>query len=530
MKKLFTFIVALMAVVAINAKQVVFDFTNPESMGITAPSTGAGTDLAEGQTITIDGVVMSHVKVASTATRIWNAGGTCELRIYTNSTITFTAEEDITAVEFEGQAVSFKEFSGKSWVGSDKSVTFTASQTNKISKATLTIGEAPIVWVPDTVTVSEAISLIDSSDIHDHYVKGVVMGIPFITYNDFGGKVSFWMSDVNAVNDTIEFYDGLGKNNEKWASLLEAQETLRVGDTILVYAGGLSLYAAKNFYEITGGYFVETLGKNPNPDPLPTPDTITVAQAVELATALEEEKSTPVEYVVAGYAVSVYDKNSDGSWSFYMHDEMDAKGDFMASSCNADQDVLKGDLMYVRGKITKHKSTSGNIILQIYKGTAVHAETAPIDTLTAAEALAHAQALPVDGKERVVVIAYVASIKTPYDTTYCNVTVWLNDDPASTYGDIQAYRAKASAEDGAALAEHDKVMIVGMLSHSTYQSGDETKHSYQIAQGAQLTIIEKAQGIEDIVLTEKPQKVMVDGVMYIVRDGKMYDVRGTQVR
>lgn len=37
-------------------------------------------------------------------------------------------------------------------------------------------------------------------------------------------------------------------------------------------------------------------------------------------------------------------------------------------------------------------------------------------------------------------------------------------------------------------------------------------------------------GIENVVLTEKAQKVMVDGVMYIIRDNKMFNVQGTQVR
>ncbi len=40
----------------------------------------------------------------------------------------------------------------------------------------------------------------------------------------------------------------------------------------------------------------------------------------------------------------------------------------------------------------------------------------------------------------------------------------------------------------------------------------------------------EAQGIENIVLTEKAQKVMVDGVVYVIRDGKMYNALGTQVR
>ena len=38
------------------------------------------------------------------------------------------------------------------------------------------------------------------------------------------------------------------------------------------------------------------------------------------------------------------------------------------------------------------------------------------------------------------------------------------------------------------------------------------------------------EGIENVVLTEKAQKVVVDGVMYIVRDNKMFNVQGAQVR
>ena len=45
---------------------------------------------------------------------------------------------------------------------------------------------------------------------------------------------------------------------------------------------------------------------------------------------------------------------------------------------------------------------------------------------------------------------------------------------------------------------------------------------------ARWTVME--QGIENITLTEKAQKVVVDGVLYIVRDNKMFNVQGTQVR
>jgi hypothetical protein len=42
--------------------------------------------------------------------------------------------------------------------------------------------------------------------------------------------------------------------------------------------------------------------------------------------------------------------------------------------------------------------------------------------------------------------------------------------------------------------------------------------------------LSEAQGIENIVLTEEVQKVVVDGVIYIVRDNKMFNIHGAQVR
>ena len=155
-------------------------------------------------------------------------------------------------------------------------------------------------------------------------------------------------------------------------------------------------------------------------------------------------------------------------------------------------------------------------------------EQEQVDTLTAAQALAAAQALEVGATQKVVVKAYVAKVKTAYSEQYGNISVYLTDDPASTYGDIQAYQAKCSAEDGAAIAEHDLVLVEGNVTHTQNQDG--TKDYYEIAKGAKLTLLEKAQGIENVVLTEKAQKVVVDGVIYIIRDNKLFNLQGAQVR
>lgn len=47
--------------------------------------------------------------------------------------------------------------------------------------------------------------------------------------------------------------------------------------------------------------------------------------------------------------------------------------------------------------------------------------------------------------------------------------------------------------------------------------------------GEEITL-DETQAIENITLTEKAQKVVVDGVVYIIRDNKLYNLQGTQVR
>ena len=374
MRKIFTLMLALTAVVAVNATQVVFDFTNPTALGLTAPEDGKGTNIS-GQEIVVDGVTMTNEKVASTDTRIWNSKGVYDLRVYSKSTLTFAAAEDITAIAFDGNAVGFSEFTGSTWTGSAQSVTVTANMTCKISTITVFINEPVDVWKADTINVAQARKLIDEKDEHDHFVKGIVATQPFNTFSDFkDGRVSFYLLDDLQSKDSLQAYQVLDKNNAKWASLEAAWEELRVGDTVLVYAGGLKLYAAKNIYEIDPGYYAEKLGANPNPPEIvipevPQADTITVAQAIEIGMKLEDNKATAEEYVVAGYAREPKDpKEGYNDQTWYMADEPDAYGEFTAYQCTPDTKVNENDYMLVRGKILKYVGTSG-IFFQILCST-----------------------------------------------------------------------------------------------------------------------------------------------------------------
>lgn len=123
------------------------------------------------------------------------------------------------------------------------------------------------------------------------------------------------------------------------------------------------------------------------------------------------------------------------------------------------------------------------------------------------------------------VSGYVAKVYEEFNTQYNNLSFYMTDDATSTYGDLQCRRAKMSAEEGPTLAAGDKVLIVGKLTNNFYND----KNTAQIYQGQ--ATIEWKSAIENILMNDtKINKVIVDGVVYIVRDGKMFDVRGAQVR
>ena len=319
------------------------------------------------------------------------------------------------------------------WTGSAETILFTTeagSGHNRIRSVAIYLnGEEPVIdtWVADTISVAAANALIAQKDKHDHYVVGVLMGAPFNVYDPFKGTVSFWLSDVENPTDSIEFFQGGAENNGQWASLMEAQETLHKGDTVMVYAGALMTYgkaANDTITEITGGYYAEMIGANSNP-PVVEYEELTVAEAIAIAEALNPDKgkskSTTQIYAVYGYVVGISGTKTN---TFYLADE------------------------------------------------------------------------------------------------------------AGAYGEFQAYQC---AEIDAAVAEGDYVVVTGPITHyfgyDKENPDDESKyyHNYEIS-GGKLEHAVAPEGIENVVLTEKAQKVVVDGVLYIIRDNKMFNVQGTQVR
>ena len=151
-RKLLSLAMTVVCAFAMHA-QVVFDFTNPGSMGFAVPEASAGVNIDA--SISSNGVTLSFDKAgASLLPRFWgNTDGTVEGRFYKNQTLTVDATA-ISKIEFAGAAVKDMKanvgtFAEGVWTGNAASVVFTFTGTTKVNTITVT-GEtvAPAVEAP----------------------------------------------------------------------------------------------------------------------------------------------------------------------------------------------------------------------------------------------------------------------------------------------------------------------------------------------------------------------------------------------
>lgn len=161
--------------------------------------------------------------------------------------------------------------------------------------------------------------------------------------------------------------------------------------------------------------------------------------------------------------------------------------------------------------------------ISIYFGTA---EAVGYDTVTVAEALVIGEALADNGysDKKYAVVGYVAKANE-FGAKYEGAqTFYMSDDATATYGEFTAYNCNVAAPG---VVPGNYVAVVGKIQKYVGTSGTPT---IEITGGEVEILSAPAEGIEEVVLTESVQKVMVDGVLYIVRDNKMYNVQGVQVR
>ena len=498
MKKFFTFVAALMAVVAVNATVVT----------LTPSQFTAGENL-ENFSGTVDGITVAIApKTTITADQI---------RVFKNSTITISAEKEISGIVFtctaNGEtkygpgcfaAQDGYSFEGKvgTWAGTPAtSVAFTASS-NQVRTTKIEVyldGETPgTPTPPETVKVDVAGAIAAGQALADgktseevYEVTGFVVNAE--AYSTQHKNQIWWMADDAANTGAQEF--------EAYACTVSESGTIMQvlnGDKVTL-TGNITKYIDKNngnkvIIEIKDGtaVFVSKVDGDHSIDGGVTPpatdlDTITVAKALEIGGQLPSGGKTDVQYVIEGYIsniVTYYDPASDFE-TFWMMDEKGGRG---ASNADKAFEVYKGNPIqkmttgldghvFVTAKITNYNGsiieTSGTAVVNIVEQGSVD----EVEAITVAKALELGEALEdkATTEKRYEITGYVANVYNFLNPDYGSETLWISDDPESTSTEnaFQIYRGKPDTKTPTGI--HAKVKVVTKI--KKYGSTIETDGS-----------------------------------------------------
>lgn len=255
-------------------------------------------------------------------------------------------------------------------------------------------------------------------------------------------------------------------------------------------------------------------------------DTITVERALEIGMALEDNAYTQDLYVVKGYAVKAYPRECcKSSQNIYMADYMEDFGEFYGYNASGDKEIETNDYLLLRGKIQKYVK-GDKVTIELSYGSATHANAPKIDTIKIDVKEAYEIGMKLNPttktSEYYLVTGYVAKITGEFDEDEKNESFWMNDEEDAVEGPFFANLARID-EPGA--GEHQRVGVFGRIQRYVDEEGETI---IRIDKGSAKLLNDE--GIENVVLTEQATKVLVDGVLYIIRDNKMYNIQGARVR
>jgi len=209
--------------------------------------------------------------------------------------------------------------------------------------------------------------------------------------------------------------------------------------------------------------------------------------------------------------------------SFYMTDDFSStEGDFQ---CYRAKVAAEDSAKVVEGAyviVTGHLDNNTHGIQMASGANVVVAEAPKMDTLSIAKALEIGAALEdnTTSAEPYIVVGYVASIDAEYEEEIQSFS--LSDSNEAVSGEFKAVNAFID-EPGAKL--HDRVAITGYIQKV-------------VAEGVTIIRMEKGKAViipEEGIMNINAsgvaaKKVVIDGVIYIVRDNKIFNLQGAQVR
>ena len=384
------------------------------------------------------------------------------------------------------------------------------------------------------------------------------------------GNATFYMENVKGANSADDFlaFQVMGKNGEKFTDM----DAVAVGDFVVVY-GELTNY--NGTYETTnkGSAYIwnstnAAFAGGETPDTPDTPDTPATGTEIkgmkyadayyyedsdghgfwdfDLYVALDEESyeyTYPELYIMVDVAKSKTALN--GTYGLYWAGVWMSENDSVVSEegattgsltiqnvGNEGQYSFKGSFVATNGKTYTFNETVDvwafdydNLeeieLSESTSGTPDTPDTpdTPKDMLTCAEAANIAAAENYKGTADVTVYGFVVEIlkeKVDDKTGRNKQSFWMSDTKGGEH-QFQAYYAFVPENF---FKVGDQVAVTGILQN--YNG------TIEIADG-EAVLLEETTGVEDVVVNKNLLKVVKNGQMYIIRDGKAYNVLGAQL-
>lgn len=365
--------------------------------------------------------------------------------------------------------------------------------------------EVIVATVAEAMAVGKALA--SGATTEKRYeITGYVSNV-YTFYNPDYSNETVWITDdptstSASADDAFQIYRG--KPNTKAEIGYGAK--VKVTTTITNYGGST--------IESASGVTIEVLEPSTY-----DPDILTVEEAVEIAMGLAEGAKAPKYSVVKGFiqeAGAVASGVATYKLAQFPNEAEGAVQAYKATILNADvEKLVVNNYVAVTGYLMKRSGAA-----QIAQGAITAFVEAPkTDTIevSVTEAIAAGLELPVGGKsDRIyAVTGFVNFVAEDFADGF--ESFFLAEAPDS---EVSSFFASAASIDRAVEVGH-KVAVIGRLENPDGET-------VTIDHGKAVYI--PGEGIENIVLTEKVQKVVVDGMIYIVRDGKMFNLQGAQVR
>ena len=378
--------------------------------------------------------------------------------------------------------------------------------------------EEVVIEVTNCATAAEAALSVSGNNVEynggqSYTITGYVTAIQ-TAYNATNKNITFWMADTEAGGKVLEAY--------KCAIENEADAPL-VGDKVSV-TGKLTKYnTTPEFAEGCTCTILERAAAATNLGEK------TIAEFLEL-------KNIKDTCILTGTVSGLPEDKTANAWTYGNFDLVDVENNDTIyvyglltpdgkTKQFASMGIENGSVITIAAIYGEHngKPQAPNAVL--VKGGNNSTPDVPEGVLTVAQAMTAAATIAeptADNKtvegEAVKVRGYVVYA---YPENNGKQSAWLADTKG---GKSTLQGAYLQIEE--AVVVGDYVELEGTLA-KYYKAADNT--IVEVINGTMKKV--NPLGFENVTMTtEKAQKVIIDGVLYIVRDGKMFDIRGAQVR